>query len=152
MSNDAAIRKSSTKAKGVVRYFASSIAITTFSMLSALPLQAEPNNLPLCYMITSSGRLINLDSLCIQGSINNYYEQLDRLTRPRFNYQQFQSLKDGMRYKKVIEILGEGTEVSRSNIGDTETVGYVWKNSNGSNIRVIFQDNDLVVKSQSGLQ
>ena len=57
-----------------------------------------------------------------------------------------------MRYKKVIEILGKGTEISRSNIGDTETVGYVWKNSNGSNIRVIFQDNDLVVKSQSGLQ
>ena len=140
MSNDAAVRKSSTKAKGVVRYFASSIAITTFSMLSALPLQAEPNNLPSCSMVTSSGRVINLNSLCMRGSAIKYNEELGRKTRPRFNYAQYQSLKDGMRYKKVIEILGEGTEVSRSNIGDTETVGYVWKNSNGSNIRVIFQD------------
>lgn len=140
-----------------MKYFASSIAVTTFSFLSVLPLQAlplydEPNNLPLCYMILSSGRVINLNSLCIQGAINNYYSQLDKLTRPRFNYAQFQSLKVGMSYKKVIEILGEGTEVSRSSIGDTERMGYVWKNNNGSGISAVFQDGELVDKSQSRLR
>ena len=135
-----------------MKYLASIIAIASFNLLSVLSLQSEPNNLPLCYMITSSGRVINLDNLCIQGAINNYYQQLDRLTSPRFNYAQFQSLKVGMRYRKVIEILGEGTEVLRQNIGDIEKAEYIWRNPNGSNIRAVFNDDELVNKVQSRLQ
>ena len=135
-----------------MKYLILGLAITSFKLLSALPLQAEPNNLPFCYMITSQGTLINLDSLCIQGAINNYYQQLDRLTSTRFNYAQFQSLKVGMRYKKVIEILGEGTEVLRQNIGDIEKEVYIWRNPNGSNIRAVFNDDELVNKVQSRLQ
>lgn len=135
-----------------MKYLVSGFAAFSFSLLSVLPSQSEPNNLPLCYMITSRGTLINLDSLCIQGAINNYYQQLDRLTSPRFNYAQFQSLKVGMHYKKVIEILGEGTEVLRQNIGDIEKAEYIWRNSNGSNIRAVFNDDELVNKVQSRLQ
>ncbi|MFN5855501.1 MAG: hypothetical protein ACK456_06330 [Pseudanabaenaceae cyanobacterium] len=143
-----------------MKYFISGFAAASFVFLSALPLQAEPNNLPLCYMITSSGRLINLDSLCIKGAINNYYQQLERLTSPRFNYVQFQALKIGMKYSRVVEILGsEGTEIRNSEAGDgTETVTYGWKNSDGSGIIAVFEGGSkaemrtLIGKTQSRLR
>ena len=141
-----------------MKHLISGFAITSFGILSALPVQAELNNLPLCYMITSSGRLINLDSLCIKGAINNYYQQLER--NYGFTYSQFAAMKTGMKYSQVVEILGsEGTEIRNLEAGDgTETVTYGWKNSDGSGIIAVFEGGSkadrrtLTGKSQSRLR
>jgi hypothetical protein len=122
-----------------VKYLASGFTAAFLSLLSVLPSQAEPNSLPFCHMITSSGRIINLNGLCIQGATNNYYKQLEQ--NYGFTYSQFASIKTGMKYSQVVEILGsEGTEVDTSEADDgTQTIRYGWKNSDGSGIIAVFE-------------
>ncbi len=123
-----------------MKHLISAFTIASFGVLSALPLQSEPNNLPLCYMITSSGRLINLDSLCIKGAIDNYYRQLADDAGFTFENGQFAYLKIGMRYSEVVAILGkEGKELSVVESGDNIRATYSWKHRSGSEIRAIFE-------------
>jgi|ERR1043165_1188386 hypothetical protein len=66
---------------------------------------------------------------------------------------QYLALQDGMTYSQVRDkLLGDGEEVSRNNIGQYTTVMYVWKNKDGSSVNVIFQNDQLVSKSQFGLR
>ena len=77
-----------------------------------------------------------------------------------FTYSQFAAMKTGMKYSQVVEILGsEGTEIRNLEAGDgTETVTYVWKNSDGSGIIAVFEGGSkadrrtLTGKSQSRLR
>ena len=66
----------------------------------------------------------------------------------------FTALKDGMSYSEVVGILGKpGEEMSRSSLGGTTTVMYMWKgNSFAGNMNAMFQDDEMVMKSQFGLK
>ena len=64
----------------------------------------------------------------------------------------FLTVRTGMNLGEVTAILGSGTELSRSDIADYSTVMYSWKNRNGSNMNVIFQDGRVVSKAQFGLR
>jgi hypothetical protein len=58
-----------------------------------------------------------------------------------------------MSYQQVVSVLGrEGTVTSHTTIADTTTVMYQWTNFGGlSNMVVMFQDDQLMMKSQFGL-
>ncbi|BAH05570.1 hypothetical protein [Clostridium kluyveri] len=58
----------------------------------------------------------------------------------------------GMTYEQVKTILGEGTEESSTGDGDTKTITYRWKNSDGSNLSVTLQGDRVMNKTQTFLQ
>lgn len=70
------------------------------------------------------------------------------------------ALKNGMPYEQAVTILGQpGEELSRNEMpgipgvmARTETVMYMWGNSNGSNMNAMFQNNKLIQKAQTGLK
>jgi hypothetical protein len=65
---------------------------------------------------------------------------------------QYDSIEEGMSYEQVRAIIGSvGEEISRSDIAGYSTVMYSWKNSNGSNMNAMFQNERLVNKAQFGL-
>lgn len=71
----------------------------------------------------------------------------------------FSQIANGMSYKDVVEIIGfQGEEMSRNKIDgvagvmeSVETVMFMWKNPDGSNMNAMFQNNKLMQKSQFGL-
>ena len=66
---------------------------------------------------------------------------------------QYNQLRDGMSYAKVVKILGRGGgEVSSNAIGGIRTVMYQWTNSGYSNMNAMFQNDKLVMKAQFGLE
>jgi hypothetical protein len=74
-------------------------------------------------------------------------------------YSEYQRIQDGMTYQQVVSIIGQaGEEISRNNIDgipgvmeSVETVMYSWENWDGTNMNVIFQNNELFQKAQFGL-
>ncbi len=69
--------------------------------------------------------------------------------------EEYNSLKEGMSYKEVVDIIGsEGEEVSSNNIAGYSTVAYSWEGhgSVGANANVMFQNDKLVSKAQAGLK
>lgn len=65
----------------------------------------------------------------------------------------YNRLKTGMSYAEVSAILGEGTEMSRSEIADYVTVMYSWDGDGfGANMNAMFQNGKLVQKAQFGLK
>ena len=72
----------------------------------------------------------------------------------------YNQVKAGMFYAEVVSIIGkDGEEISRTNlpgvmkvIPPIETIMYQWKNSNGSNMNLMFQNNSLISKAQFGLK
>jgi hypothetical protein len=65
----------------------------------------------------------------------------------------FSRISTGMTYAEVISLIGEvGEEASRVELGDVETVMYMWKNRDGSNMNAMFQNGKLVSKAQAGLK
>jgi hypothetical protein len=74
-------------------------------------------------------------------------------------YDEFQRVEDGMYYSQVEDIVGEsGTKVSSSEVdgfgefSGVSTNMYKWQNSDGSNMVVVFQNNEVMSKSQFGLR
>jgi hypothetical protein len=58
-----------------------------------------------------------------------------------------------MSYDEAVRIIGDpGEEITSSDLGGIRTVGYSWKNFDGSNAMVIFQNDRLTTKSQFGLR
>lgn len=72
----------------------------------------------------------------------------------------YNRVKPGMFYAEVVSIIGkDGEELSRSSVPGIqgvmpplETIMYQWRNSNGSNMNAIFQNNSLINKAQFGLK
>lgn len=65
----------------------------------------------------------------------------------------FDSLRSGMSYAQAVKIIGSDGEVmSSTDIGGIETVMYVWKNWDGSNMNAMFQNDAMVSKAQFGLR
>jgi hypothetical protein len=65
----------------------------------------------------------------------------------------FELLKPGVQtYSFLAGQIGPGELISSSEIGGIKTENYVWRNPDGSDASMIFQNDVLVMKSQSGLQ
>lgn len=65
----------------------------------------------------------------------------------------FNRVKSGMTFDQVTAIIGQPSqEMSRTAIGGTETVMYMWEGHLGANMNATFQDGKLVQKAQFGLQ
>jgi len=65
----------------------------------------------------------------------------------------YETLFDGMSYTDVTRVIGSaGEEMSRSELGNIDTVMYSWKNRDGSNMNAMFQNDRLIQKAQFGLR
>ena len=69
------------------------------------------------------------------------------------NYMQ---LKKGMRYAEVVKILGrEGTNTgsgAKHSQPGTKVAQYLWEGEGGGSMTVLFENNKLISKAQSGLK
>lgn len=73
---------------------------------------------------------------------------------------EYESIRDGMSYTEVSRIIdNNGEEISSSKVEGipgimptTSIKMYMWKNSDGSNMNAIFENNRLVNKAQFGLK
>ena len=83
-------------------------------------------------------------SLIISGCLN----------RDKYSLNQFESVKLGMSYYECTMILKDDGKLVGENYipGLVHTKLYSWKNKNGSNMLLMFQDNQLVQKNQYGLK
>jgi len=71
------------------------------------------------------------------------------------NMANYNRIKNGMSYEKVVAILGEqGVEMSSNDIGGYKTVMYMWKAGGFSagNMNAMFQNGSLIQKAQFGLE
>ena len=70
----------------------------------------------------------------------------------RITAEEYAQLYDGMSYSQAVAVIGEpGEETSRTDMAGYVTVAYSWKNYDGSNAIIMFQNNKLVSKAQFGL-
>ena len=70
----------------------------------------------------------------------------------RITAEEYARLYDGMSYSQAVAVIGEpGEETSRTDMAGYVTVAYSWKNYDGSNAIVMFQNDKLVSKAQFGL-
>ena len=76
----------------------------------------------------------------------------DSHSMKRITAEEYARLYDGMSYSEAVSVIGEpGEETSRTDMAGYVTVAYSWKNYDGSNAIVMFQNNKLVSKAQYGL-
>jgi hypothetical protein len=70
----------------------------------------------------------------------------------------FEQIRRGMSYREVVEVIGDpGVAIDPSTAvegtdGAAGTSRYVWQNSDASNMKAIFQDDQLLKKSQLFLE
>lgn len=68
-------------------------------------------------------------------------------------FEKYQKIENGMTYDQVKQIIGhEGEELSQNEIAGIKTIMYQWVNKNGSNMNAMFQNDDVVQKSQFRLK
>lgn len=73
---------------------------------------------------------------------------------PRMTLSEFSSIKTGMTYAEVCEIVGSyGVEQSRVELGGYQTVIVGWDGTGqiGANANVTFQNGKVIAKAQAGL-
>ena len=71
----------------------------------------------------------------------------------KIDAEKYGRISSGMSYEQVKTIIGDpGEESSSSDLGGTRTVAYTWKNFDGSNALLMFQDDRLISKAQYGLR
>lgn len=83
-----------------------------------------------------------------QSADSKQHEQSAQTELYRFSRVEYEQLKTGMSLTEVRSILNRGVEVSRSATMAT----FLWKNPDGSKITVIFENDLLKSKAQSGLK
>jgi hypothetical protein len=67
--------------------------------------------------------------------------------------EKYAQILEGMTYQEVRDVIGtDGEELSHSDIAGFTTVAYSWRNPNGSNMMIMFQNGRLVSKTQFGLR
>jgi hypothetical protein len=80
------------------------------------------------------------------------YVRVDSLS-DYYTLSDYNQLESGMPLWRVKYILTrDGTEVARNELAGIVTVAYSYKNENGSNMQLTFQDDKLVSKAQFGLK
>lgn len=70
----------------------------------------------------------------------------------KYSLSKFMQITMGMSYDQVKGILGDGVEEVSSEAGGIKTISYSWKNTDGSNISVMFQGNQAITKAQAFLE
>lgn len=70
----------------------------------------------------------------------------------KITYDNFLSIKMGMTYDEVKQILGEGSEISSNEISGIKTIMYTWQGRGMSNISVTIQNDAVTNKAQAGLK
>ena len=66
---------------------------------------------------------------------------------------EYNRIRSGMSYSEVADIIGDGTEISRSDMAGYTTEMYSWENpSGGGNMNAMFQNDELISKAQFGLE
>jgi hypothetical protein len=90
-------------------------------------------------------RLISLVSVVLFSSmiIAATAPPPDQLTIAQYN-----AVQTGMTYQEVVKIM----ERPREEVMRGDIVVYVWKNVDGSNMNVTFQNNRVLIKAQTGLR
>ena len=73
-------------------------------------------------------------------------------SKNRVNMDAYNRINIGMSSETITQILGKGTELSRSELAGHTTVIYQWTQSDGGNIVVTFQDGKVISKAQYGLR
>lgn len=77
---------------------------------------------------------------------------------PRVTLEEYHRIKKGMSYAKVVEIVGDPGEQSMHHLADwgdgepMETVGYKWMNDDYSVMSLMFENDELIMKSQYRLK
>lgn len=66
--------------------------------------------------------------------------------------EKYNQAQEGMSYKQVVAILGEGQILSQSEILGMDTTMYAWINKDGSNANLTFQGDVLQLKAQFNLK
>lgn len=66
--------------------------------------------------------------------------------------EKYNQAQEGMSYKQVVDILGEGQILSQSEILGMDTTMYAWINKDGSNANLTFQGDILQLKAQFNLK
>lgn len=69
----------------------------------------------------------------------------------KVNYDNFMKIAMGSTYTDVVNLLGEGTESTSSEVGGIKTVMYTWKGSGVSNMNITIQNGAVTGKTQLGL-
>lgn len=95
---------------------------------------------------TNRNKSINTNSDNIEKKIENTNNDDTLIT-----YDNFNNIKMGYSYDKVIEILGEGDEISSSEVNNIKSSVYSWKGEGIDNIKVTFKNDMVTAKSQLNL-
>lgn len=66
--------------------------------------------------------------------------------------EKYNQLKDGMKFEVVTAILGEGAEMSKTEILGSSVTSYQWRGPEFASITASFQNNKMTSKSQYGLK
>lgn len=94
------------------------------------------------------------------ATVQTYQQYLDERAAKNITLSDYRRLTPRISYSEACQILGKsGTEISHSRLDRTstneeplETISYSWANSDGSNLILLFQNNQLVSRTQYGLQ
>jgi len=71
----------------------------------------------------------------------------------RVTAEQYSRVESGMSYTEVVALMGVPTEeLSKSQIRGTTTVAYSWRNYDGSNALIMFQNGRVISKAQAQLR
>lgn len=70
----------------------------------------------------------------------------------KITYENFLNIKVGESYDEVVELLGEGNEISSNEAEGVKTTIYDWKQSGVCDINITIQNNIVTEKSQLGLK
>lgn len=77
---------------------------------------------------------------------------LSKNITPNLSAEKFRQINDGMTYEEVKVVLGEGEELSQSNLGKLVTIRYQWRGELVSRINLTFTNGKLTSKYQLGLK
>jgi len=69
----------------------------------------------------------------------------------KVTYDNFLKVNMGAKYDEIVAILGEGKELSSSEIGGVKNVIYTWNGSGISNVTITIQNDEVTAKAQAGL-
>ncbi|HKX26418.1 MAG TPA: DUF3862 domain-containing protein [Blastocatellia bacterium] len=89
---------------------------------------------------------------CSQRTATTSAPSPSPVLRTGVTLQDFEKLQTGMSYQEVTEILGSPSkEIRRSETTAYTTVTYLWGGDQAGSVKVVFQDDKLIEKSQYGL-
>jgi hypothetical protein len=70
----------------------------------------------------------------------------------KINYTNFLSVQMGQKYEEVVNLLGQGTEKTSSEVSGVKTTLYSWEAKGENNLNVTIQNGVVIGKAQFGLK